>query len=70
MRRLIIIFIIVLVGGGMIFFNATKVIALNIGDKAPDFTLPSTNGEKISLSQFLGKKPVVLYFYPFAFGGA
>ena len=43
---------------------------LKVGDKAPDFTLPSTTGEKISLSQFQGKKPVVLFFYIFAFGGA
>jgi hypothetical protein len=37
--------------------------ALDVGDKAPDFTLPSTTGEKISLSQFLGKKLVLLEFY-------
>lgn len=37
--------------------------ALDVGDKAPDFTLPSTNGEKISLSQFRGKKLVLLEFY-------
>lgn len=37
--------------------------ALEIGDKAPDFTLPSTTGEKISLSQFRGKKLVLLEFY-------
>ena len=36
---------------------------LNIGDKAPEFTLYDKNGEAVSLSQFLGKK-VVLYFYP------
>ena len=34
------------------------------GDKAPDFTLQSSTGENISLSQFLGKKNVVLFFYP------
>ena len=45
-------------------------MALKVGDKAPDFTLPSTTGEKISLNQFQGKKPVVLFFYIFAFGGA
>lgn len=33
------------------------------GKKAPDFTLPSDQGEEITLSNFLGKK-VVLYFYP------
>ena len=36
---------------------------LKIGDKAPQFTLNDKNGNKVSLSQFLGKK-VVLYFYP------
>lgn len=37
---------------------------VQVGDKAPDFTLPSATGEKVSLSSFLGKKYVVLYFYP------
>ncbi|MBR6764815.1 MAG: thioredoxin-dependent thiol peroxidase [Clostridia bacterium] len=36
---------------------------LEIGMKAPEFTLPDQNGKEISLSDFLGKK-VVLYFYP------
>jgi peroxiredoxin Q/BCP len=35
-----------------------------IGKPAPEFTLPSTTGENISLKQFKGKKTVVLYFYP------
>jgi peroxiredoxin Q/BCP len=35
-----------------------------IGKPAPDFTLPSTMGEPISLRQFKGKKTVILYFYP------
>ncbi|MGD1851502.1 MAG: peroxiredoxin, partial [Cyanophyceae cyanobacterium] len=34
------------------------------GDKAPNFTLPSQSGTNITLSQFLGKSPVVVYFYP------
>ena len=42
--------------------------ALEVGDKAPDFTLPSTTGEKISLSQFRGKKHVLLEFYVADFG--
>ena len=36
---------------------------LNIGDKAPEFTLESTSGERISLADYRGKN-VVLYFYP------
>jgi len=37
---------------------------LKIGDKAPDFTLQSDKGVEVSLSQFIGKNDVVLYFYP------
>ncbi|MCX6286534.1 MAG: peroxiredoxin [Bacteroidetes bacterium] len=34
------------------------------GMKAPDFTLPSQDGGMVSLSQFIGNKSVVLFFYP------
>ncbi len=34
-----------------------------VGDQAPDFTLPATTGGTISLSQFRGKKIVLLEFY-------
>jgi peroxiredoxin len=37
--------------------------ALEVGDQAPDFTLPSTTGEEINLRQFRGKKLVLLEFY-------
>ncbi len=37
---------------------------LKVGDRAPDFSLPSQKGETVKLSDFLGKKTVVLYFYP------
>jgi peroxiredoxin Q/BCP len=36
---------------------------LNIGEKAPDFSLPSQTGEKVSLKDFKGKT-LVLYFFP------
>jgi peroxiredoxin Q/BCP len=38
-------------------------MALNIGDKAPDFTTKDQDGKEVKLSDFSGKK-VVLYFYP------
>lgn len=38
-------------------------MSLQVGDKAPDFTLPADGGGKIALKDFKGKS-VVLYFYP------
>jgi peroxiredoxin len=42
--------------------------ALDVGDTAPDFTLPSTTGEPISLQQFRGRKHLLIEFYVRAFG--
>lgn len=42
-------------------------LKVEIGDRAPDFTLPSIGGKKISLSSFKGKKNVVISFVPAAF---
>ena len=41
-------------------------LKVEVGEPAPDFVLPSVSGKKISLSQFLGKKNVVLSFVPAA----
>lgn len=38
--------------------------SLQVGDRAPNFTLSSATGENVSLNDFLGKKAVVIYFYP------
>lgn len=35
-----------------------------VGDKAPDFILPSQMGDNVTLSEYFGKKNIVLYFYP------
>ena len=39
-------------------------MTVKVGDKAPDFTLPSQLGDNVALSEYFGKKNVVLYFYP------
>ncbi len=44
-------------------------MTLIIGDAAPDFTLANQFGESVTLSDFAGKKPVVLVFYPLSFSG-
>ena len=43
-----------------------SVLKVRVGDRAPGFTLPAVFGEKISLSQYLGKKNVVISFVPAA----
>ena len=43
-----------------------SVLKVKVGDKAPDFTLPAISGERISLSQYRGKKNVVISFVPAA----
>ena len=43
--------------------------ALEVGDKAPDFSLQASDGKTYSMSQFLGEKPVVIAFFPKAFTG-
>ena len=42
---------------------------LKVGDTAPDFTLPDNNNHPVKLSDFRGKKNVVLAFFPAAFTG-
>jgi peroxiredoxin Q/BCP len=37
---------------------------MNVGDRAPDFRLPALRGGEVALSDFRGKKNVVLFFYP------
>ncbi|HWC80655.1 MAG TPA: peroxiredoxin [Pseudonocardiaceae bacterium] len=44
-------------------------MAVEVGGKAPDFTLNDYNREKVSLADFRGQKSVLLVFYPFAFSG-
>lgn len=43
--------------------------AIQQGDQAPDFELNDSTGQPVRLSDYRGKKAVVLVFYPFAFSG-
>ncbi|MDQ3862169.1 MAG: peroxiredoxin [Actinomycetota bacterium] len=44
-------------------FRRTK-DEVTVGSVAPDFTLPSQSGDMVSLKDFLGMRPLVLFFYP------
>src|SRR5215208_7037332 len=46
----------------MVFWQKKGSVA--IGSIAPAFTLPSQSGEMVNLTDFLDRKPVVLFFYP------
>lgn len=43
--------------------------ALQVGQKAPDFTLPAPDGKQVKLDDLLGKGPVVIFTFIQAFGG-
>ena len=68
--------LVLLVAGFIFTSNSTSTVAkdaqaktekahdVKVGDKAPDFTLKSGSGQTVSLSDFKGKKSVVVFFYP------
>ncbi len=47
----------------MVWQPLKHLMTLQIGDQAPDFTLPDQNGNLVQLSSFIGQR-VVIYFYP------
>jgi len=42
---------------------------LRVGQKAPEFSLPDTEGKQRSLGEFVGQAVALLAFFPFAFSG-
>ena len=55
--------IVLLMMGTLAGCSGGKQENLAIGDTAPDFTLPATNGKNVSLEDYKGKQPVLLYFH-------
>jgi cytochrome oxidase Cu insertion factor (SCO1/SenC/PrrC family) len=53
--------------GAVMALGSTALLALDVGQKAPDFALPATTQEKWSLADILGKKNVVLFGFIGAF---
>jgi cytochrome oxidase Cu insertion factor (SCO1/SenC/PrrC family) len=72
MRILSVLFVSAAVAGSLAAQQAAQQppkTNLKVGDMAPDFTLPSTAGKPVTLSDFRGKSAVVLAFFPAAFTG-
>jgi hypothetical protein len=55
--------------GVCLLAQAPPSTTLKVGDKVPDFTLPSTEGGTVHLADYIGKSTVVLAFFPAAFTG-
>ena len=53
----------------LLLFVGGVVMGVEEGDKAPDFSLQSSDGKTYSLSEFIGVRPVVIAFFPKAFTG-
>jgi len=59
----------VLAGALLSLVLAGPAAALEVGQKAPDFTLAGTGGKQIKLADMLGKGPIVIYTFIQAFTG-
>lgn len=61
--------VVAVVSATVLLLAANPGLALQVGDKAPDFALPATTADKVRLADYLGKQHVVVFFELFAFGG-
>jgi peroxiredoxin Q/BCP len=60
---------ILLAGALVSLVAAGPAAALEVGQKAPDFTIAGTGGKPVKLSEMLGKGPIVVYTFIQAFTG-
>ena len=58
-----------LAGLALLFLIASPVAALEVGQKAPDFTLAAPGGKQVKLSDLTAKGPVVIFTFIQAFTG-
>ena len=61
--------VLTMLSAALLSLSATYAPAVEVGDKAPDFALPATTAKEIKLADYLGKQPVVLFFFFGAFTG-
>ena len=57
----------IMLAGGVLMFGTATAEELKVGDMAPDFTLPGSDGKMHELSDYRGKQAVVLAWFPKAF---
>ena len=67
MRAIWIVGVTIILAGGAIMFGTATAEELKVGDLAPDFSLPGSDGKTYTLSDYRGKQAVVLAWFPKAF---
>ena len=67
MRALMTMGLVAALAAGVMAQAPAPAVELKVGDMAPDFTLPATDGKTYKLSDFRGKKSVVVAWFPKAF---
>ena len=60
---------VILAGALLALIVARPVGALEVGQKAPDFTIAGVGGKQVKLADMLGKGPIVIYTFIQAFTG-
>ena len=58
-----------LIAAALVCGSLGSASALQVGEKAPDFALPATTVDEVKLSDFIGQKHLVIFFYVGAFTG-
>jgi hypothetical protein len=48
---------------GIVLQACSSPTELTVGDQAPEFNLPSSEGQQVSLSEYTGNQPVLLFFH-------
>ena len=67
MRGTVRVFVGIVAGALIALLLATEDRAIEVGQKAPDFTLPDPGGKQVALADLLGKGPVVIFTFIQAF---
>ena len=61
--------VITVIATALLYLPQVSLAELEAGAAAPEFSLPGSDGNTYSLSQFKGEKPVVIAFFPKVFTG-
>ena len=65
----LLVFVAIVAAAAFLAWRSRQLHPLQVGDRAPDFTLPAPDGKPVKLTDLLGKGPVVIFTFIQAFTG-